>query len=1106
MTGSTAYPQLHTVLDTAAWLLSGMLAISLWDLGSRTDQSSLTCLGMSFGVTSLLELVHVATTVEWSGGIGTFVQLHDWLRPSTWPPAACVLPIGAICSIWLARGTHRQALTMASMLMLLGVALLALFYFLPRYSLPNSLGISRPTLLIVPPLWVVVGVICWQQRARNRIYTALAGLAALLCLGQIAMLYSRAPHDAPAMVAHFSKLCGYLTLQLAMMRLATVDAFERARSEEALAHSNATLEEGVRLRTAELQAANTNLKFEVATRREAELALADSHLRTRAIFETALDGVITMDHTGRIAEFNSAAERIFGYERNTVIGQPLTEKVIPVALREAHQRGLARYLDSHISSVLGKRVELTGLRADGTTVPIELSINRMPGAGPPLFAAFIRDITERRAATEAIQESQARLQTLTESLPHLVWTCLPNLQCDFLSRQWVEYTGRPESEQLGYGWADAVHPEDREQAQARWSEAGGLGVAFDTEFRIRRNDGVYRWFTARAIPFHDAAGQIVKWFGSNTDCDDLKRSEEKLRTQLGRMNLLDQTTRAVGNRQDLPSIFRVVLGSLEDHLPIDFGCMCLRESQQATLTVTCVGPRSQELVAGMNLPEQTQIEIDGNGLGRCMDGKFVYEPDIGVSPFDFPARLARGGMRSLLIAPLIVESHVFGVMVAARLGVASFSSAECEFLRQLSEHVALAAHQAQLYASLQNAFEELRRTQHVVLQHERLRAVGEMASGIAHDINNALSPAALYVQSLLEQETSLSLEVRSNLGVIQRSIDDVARTIARMREFSRPREQTIALAPVNLNEVLQQVGEVTRARWRDMPQMNGIVIRMDTDFAATLPNVMGAESEIRDACTNLVLNAADALPAGGVITLRSRVISAVRLPGRRSGPMQVQVEVCDTGVGMSEATRNRCLEPFFSTKGERGTGLGLAMVYGMVQRHGATLEVLSELGDGTTMRITFPLGQVSAPVPRNTQRPLAPLRILFVDDDLVLLQSLHKTFQRDGHTVVAANGGQSGIDTFAAAQENGERFDVVVSDLGMPYVDGRTVAAAIKEMSSATPVILLTGWGYRLIAEHEIPEHVDRVLSKPPNLVELRVAIAELTRAPTPQPSKQLTS
>jgi PAS domain S-box-containing protein len=980
-------PQLHTVLDTGACLLSGMLAISLWKLGARTNQSLLTWLAGSFATTALLELVHVAAIVEWTGRIASFVQLHDWLRPATWPPAAHILPIGILCAIWLARGTLRQALEMASTLLLLGAALLTLFYFLPRYSAPDFYGISRPTLLFVPPLWAVVGLVCWRMREANRIYPALTGMATLMCLGHIAMLYSGSPHDVSAMVAHVGKLCGYLTLQLAMMRMASSDAFDRAHSEAELIHSNSTLEERVRQRTAELQATNTNLQVEVATRHQAELALADSELRTRSIVETALDGVITMDHLGRITEFSPGAERIFEYPRNSVIGQQLEEKIIPVAQREAHQRGLARYLASRETVVLGRRIELTGLRSDGSTVPIELSINRMPGAGPPLFAAYVRDITERRTAIA-----------------------------------------------------------------------------------------------------------------------NLERTEVKLRTQLGRMNLLDQTTRAIGNRQDLPSIFRVVLSSLEDHLPIDFGCMCLCEPQQAALSVTCVGPRSQALQASMNMAEQDRIEIDENGLGRCMRGELVYESDIGASAFDFPARLALGGMRSVVIAPLIVESRVFGIMVAARCGVGAFGSAECEFLRQLSEHVALATHQAQLHASLQSAFEELRQTQHVVMQHERLRAVGEMASGIAHDINNALSPAALYVQSLLEQETSLSPEARNDLAVIQRSIDDVARTIARMREFSRPRERELVPAPVNLNEVLQQVADVTRARWSDIPREHGIVVTMDTDFTATPPNVMGAENEIRDAFTNLVLNAVDALPTGGTVTLRSRIVPGATLPGRGRASDQVQIEVCDTGVGMSEATRSRCLEPFFTTKGERGTGLGLAMVYGMAQRHGATLEVRSELGEGTTMSLTFPSRQITSTLPQGTPHALQPLRILFVDDDPVLLRSLQVAFERDGHAVSVADGGQTGIDTFVAAQQRGEGFAVVVTDLGMPYVDGRTVAAAIKEHAPITPVILLTGWGHRMNAENEFPEHVDRVLSKPPNLGELRTAIAQLTHSPVPRSSELLES
>jgi CheY-like chemotaxis protein len=195
---------------------------------------------------------------------------------------------------------------------------------------------------------------------------------------------------------------------------------------------------------------------------------------------------------------------------------------------------------------------------------------------------------------------------------------------------------------------------------------------------------------------------------------------------------------------------------------------------------------------------------------------------------------------------------------------------------------------------------------------------------------------------------------------------------------------------------------------------------------------------------------------------------------------------------MSEQVRQRCLEPFFTTKGERGTGLGLAMVYGMVQRHSAEMSVDSELGQGTTIRIHFPGAKTAAALQlAEAPRRVGPLRILIVDDDPVLLRSLRDVLEADGHSVVHAGGGQAGIDAFSRAHLAGEAFQVVITDLGMPHVDGRTVAAAIKSLSAATPVVLLTGWGHRLLAEGNLPDHVDRVLSKPPKVAEIRNALAE---------------
>jgi CheY-like chemotaxis protein len=251
--------------------------------------------------------------------------------------------------------------------------------------------------------------------------------------------------------------------------------------------------------------------------------------------------------------------------------------------------------------------------------------------------------------------------------------------------------------------------------------------------------------------------------------------------------------------------------------------------------------------------------------------------------------------------------------------------------------------------------------------------------------------------------------------------------------------------------------------------------------------VLGAESEVRDAFTNLMFNAVDALPEGGRIDLRSR---------HDARDNHVVVEIQDDGVGMSDTTRGRCLEPFFTTKGERGTGLGLPMVFGMLQRHGGDLEIDSELGKGTTVRLIFPAAPTGMSMrDRELKSALPPMRILLIDDDPLVLRSLRDALELDGHEVAAAEGGQAGIDTFALARDAARDFDAVITDLGMPYVDGRKVATRIRQLDANVPIVMLTGWGHRLIATDDKPEHVDRVISKPPRMAELRATIAELLRA-----------
>jgi PAS domain S-box-containing protein len=860
---------------------------------------------------------------------------------------------------------------------------------------------------------------------------------------------------------------GFVAFALVAIRR---DFAGRTRAEQALRVANEQLEERVKRRTAQLE-----LTYE----------------RTRAVFDAALDGVVVMDHEGRFSEFNPAAEGIFGFRRSEVMGRHLADVIIPPAWRAAHQAGLARYLATGEQALLGKRIELTGLRADGSEVAVELSITRMPGDGPPSFAGFVRDISERKRAEQVNARLAAIIQSsddaiISKDLQGIITSWNPGAQRLF---------GYTEQEALGKPMT-LVIPLERAAEEPLILARVARGEPTDHFETVRvTKEGRKVDVSVTISPIRDGQGRIIGASKIARDITERRLADQKVRSQLGRLNLLQEVTRAIGERQDIQSIFQVVIRTLEGHLPADFCCICLYDPADNRLTVTSVGLHSQSLAMELAMTQAAHIPIDPNGLSRCVGGRLVYEPDVSQVAFPFPQRLARGGLRSMVAAPLLVESKVFGVLIAAREQAHSFSSGECEFLKQVSEHVALAAHQAQLYGALQRAYEDLRQSQKAVMQQERLSALGQMASGIAHDINNAISPVALYTESLLEREPGLSPQARGQLETIQRAIEDVAQTVARMREFYRQREPQMTLLAVDLNGLVLQVVELTRARWSDMAQQRGIVIEMRTELASELPAIMGAEHEIREALINLIFNAVDAMPQGGPLTVRTALgqergaSSDKALAGR-----YVQLEVIDAGVGMDEETRRRCLEPFFTTKGERGTGLGLAMVYGTVQRHSADLEIDSVVGRGTTFRLRFAI-QSAAAVARTDSgaaRVSRPLRILVVDDDPLVIKSLRDTLEADGHNVTTTDGGQAGIDAFVAARARREPFTVVITDLGMPYVDGRKVSSAVKAAAPETIVVMLTGWGQRMVGDGDIPPHVDRVLSKPPKLRELRAALAEL--------------
>jgi signal transduction histidine kinase/ActR/RegA family two-component response regulator len=409
--------------------------------------------------------------------------------------------------------------------------------------------------------------------------------------------------------------------------------------------------------------------------------------------------------------------------------------------------------------------------------------------------------------------------------------------------------------------------------------------------------------------------------------------------------------------------------------------------------------------------------------------------------------------------------------------------------------------QVRLAEGVQKAYEELRRTQQVVVQQERLRALGQMASGIAHDVNNALSPIVAYSELLITTQPNLPADARQYLKTIRQCGEDISHIVARMREFYRRHSSNEQLAKVSINRIIEEVVELTRPRWRSLSQLESISIEVKQELQPDLPLLVGDPADLREALTNLIFNAVDALPQGGVISLVTRSITQ-SAPNDRNGlsaEEQIQVEVRDNGTGMDDSTRQRCLEPFFSTKATHGgTGLGLAMVYGMMLRHHGIIEIESAVGCGTCMRLTFPvldktLRTETSPAPSIEKHK--SFRILCIDDEPNVRELLKNCLTALKHQVTVASGGKQGIEMFRQAARQNQPFEAVITDLGMADIDGRQVARTIKKESRATPVVMMTGWGTVMNENGEIPPDVDALVGKPPHIKDVNSLLIRLVAA-----------
>jgi signal transduction histidine kinase len=380
---------------------------------------------------------------------------------------------------------------------------------------------------------------------------------------------------------------------------------------------------------------------------------------------------------------------------------------------------------------------------------------------------------------------------------------------------------------------------------------------------------------------------------------------------------------------------------------------------------------------------------------------------------------------------------------------------------------------------LEKTVAELRETQQQVIQQERMRALGTMACGIAHDLNNGLTMILGYGDMLLADHEKFPLDSpeRQSLEEIVLAGCDNAKLVERLREFYRPCTPREHHEVVHLDVLIEEALSLTAPKWQSEANATGGTIHIEKDLERTAP-ILGTPAELREVLTNLIFNAVDAMPHGGQLTFRTCGCGD-----------RVRLDVSDTGIGMSEETRANCLEPFFTTKGQNGSGLGLAMSYGIIRRHGGTIEITSKVNQGTTFTIYLPVfDEAGEPVYLQPEtQAMQSLHVLVVDDHPTIRDIVSAYLAEDRHIVATAGSAREALEKFQR-----DRFDLVITDHAMPETSGQELAASIKQLQPHEPVILLTGFADLVNETNGRSDVVDLVLSKPARLDDLRKAIFEV--------------
>jgi signal transduction histidine kinase len=604
---------------------------------------------------------------------------------------------------------------------------------------------------------------------------------------------------------------------------------------------------------------------------------------------------------------------------------------------------------------------------------------------------------------------------------------------------------------------------------------------------------------------------------------------------LTRLRLLSQLAQAAAGSLDLERIVAVALRELDRHIPLQIGAVWLIEGGEETrggdssvretinhpaapflpgaaaLVLTASSALFGENPFGFDTG--SRLDLQETPFAPClMDSQAVYA-DL-RRPVERNNRLAdnlaKGGATAFFAVPLRAGDGTIGVLQSICTRPTGFTNEQIQLLYLVADLLGPAIFNCRLFDRLRAAYDELRRTQTHLIHAEKMRALGELSAGMAHDFNNSLCAVLGFLElTLLDKD--LPAHCRRYLESSRTCALDAAQTVHRVQDFARWQKKVIPAELIDPNVLVHQAVELSRHKW-DRPALAGEqrsgnpfsgAPQGSADRVSALPcgaplnisqpikveqytvataRVKGNRAELREVLTNLIFNAVDAMPQGGSLIVRTW-----------NTDRDVYLSVQDTGMGITEAVRRRLFEPFFTTKGERGNGMGLSVSFGIVQRHQGEITVESAPNYGSTFTVRLPATMETAAAEKDEVIEQAPrvagksLRVLIVEDEDSIRRFLAAGLVRLGHQARLTSNAEEAMAAFAE-----QPFDVVLTDLGLPGISGEEVARRITERAPGVPVILLTGWADQIKADKKLVPGVKCILGKPITLSALANTLAAL--------------